>query len=106
MPCPKCGRIYCDHSAEERGETREQMLKNMQFDLEEGKKRMDKEQEAVVKNNKERALMIVIEKIIARYQNQHVVGDLDEEIFKLFEKAKKIKSAETENEFQLAIADL
>ncbi len=23
--CPKCGRVYCDHTAEERGQTQEEM---------------------------------------------------------------------------------
>jgi hypothetical protein len=52
-----------------------------------------------------RALMIVVEKMIVRYQNQHA-GNLDEEMFKLFETAKKVKFAETERDIQNAIADL
>mgnify|MGYP001588453453 FL=1 len=29
MTCPVCGRLYCDHSPIERGQTLEQMLKDM-----------------------------------------------------------------------------
>lgn len=25
--CPKCGRVLCDHTPEERGQTREEMLR-------------------------------------------------------------------------------
>ncbi len=59
----------------------------------------------VSESKKVTALMIVIGKIIARYQNQHA-GNLDEEIFKLFEKAKVIKSAKDDISFQSAIANL
>lgn len=54
---------------------------------------------------KARALMIIIEKIIARHQNIHN-RCVDEGMFKLFEKAKQINRAKTEDEFQLAIAGL
>lgn len=60
-------------------------------------------------DKKAKALMIVIEKIIGRYQRNidKAVGCYtDEEIFKLFEKAKIISRAENETEFQAAIADL
>ena len=49
--------------------------------------------------------MIVIEKIIARYQNQHA-DNQDEEMFKLYEKAKSIRLAKSEKDFQDAVADL
>ena len=63
---------------------------------------------------KERALMIVIEKIIAIVQNlpepnQHLCpGTRDEinNIFKLFETAKKISRAKDDGDFQIALADL
>lgn len=61
--------------------------------------------EAKPEDKKARLLMIVVERMIARYQNQHA-GNLDEEIFKLFETAKKVKFAETEADFQNALADL
>ena len=58
-------------------------------------------------NDKARALMIVIEKMIARYENFHRDDNpLDEKMFKLFETAKKIDFAKTEAEFHSAIADL
>lgn len=38
------------------------------------------------------ALIIIIEMIMARYQNVHG-GNLDEEIFQLFEKAKNVARA-------------
>lgn len=50
------------------------------------------------------ALMIVIEKIIARYQNQHA-GNLDEGIFKLFKIAKSIDFAKSEKDLQSAIIE-
>ena len=65
-------------------------------------------------HGKERALMIVIEKIIGIAQNlpepnQYLYpGARDEisNIFKLFETAKKISNAKTEQDFQAAITDL
>ena len=30
--CPICGRVYCDHSASERGQTEEEMLRNLSVD--------------------------------------------------------------------------
>lgn len=30
MTCPICGRLYCDHSPEERGQSHEEMLEDMQ----------------------------------------------------------------------------
>ena len=53
-------------------------------------------------DKKAKALMIVIEKMIAVVENQQT----DIRIFKLFEKAKIIKRTETEAEFQATIADL
>ncbi|MEK7465245.1 MAG: hypothetical protein AAB631_00540 [Patescibacteria group bacterium] len=64
--------------------------------------------DTVIENKKERALMIVIEKMMAcscNYWNYNT-GDPQKEIPKLFEIAKRIKRAETDAEFQLAIADL
>ena len=29
MPCPVCGKVYCDHTPGERGQTQEEMLKDM-----------------------------------------------------------------------------
>jgi hypothetical protein len=29
MTCPICGRLYCDHSPEERGQTMEDMISDM-----------------------------------------------------------------------------
>jgi hypothetical protein len=29
MACPICGRVYCDHEPEERGQTREQMMADL-----------------------------------------------------------------------------
>ena len=52
-----------------------------------------------------RALMIVIEKMIATYQNSHR-DKLDEEIFKLFENAKQIKRAENRDSLIKAIENL
>lgn len=58
-----------------------------------------------VKSQKARILMILIEKMIAHYQEYHSTN-LDAEIFKLFEKAKKINFAQTDSELMSAIADL
>lgn len=52
-----------------------------------------------------RALMIIIEMIIGRYQNSRR-GDLDEEIFRLFEKAKRVRSAENHESLIRAIEDI
>lgn len=54
---------------------------------------------------KARGLMIVIEKMIARYQNSHS-GNLDEEIFKLFEKAKRVHYAENRDSITEAIESI
>lgn len=51
------------------------------------------------------ALMVVISKMIAKYQNCHS-GNLDEEIFKLFEKAKRIHHAEDRNSLTKAIENI
>lgn len=45
-----------------------------------------------IDSTRARVLMIIIEKMIATYQNSHR-GNLDEEIFKLFEKAKTVSHA-------------
>ena len=55
-------------------------------------------------DRKARALMIVIEKIIAR--NHQGLTSLDEKTFKLFELAKRVHYAKNEEEFQSAVADL
>ncbi len=34
MDCPICGRIYCDHTPEERGQSHKEMLADMQADFE------------------------------------------------------------------------
>lgn len=52
-----------------------------------------------------KALMIVIHKMIARYQNSHS-GNLDEEIFKLFEKAKRVHYAEDHKSLTEAIENI
>lgn len=49
-----------------------------------------------------RALMTIIHKIIVTYQNSHR-GNLDEEIFRLFEKAKMVSFAEDHNSLVEAI---
>jgi len=56
-------------------------------------------------NKKERALMIVMQMMIARYQNIHA-DNLDEGIFRLFEMAKAVRRAETEEDFRAIIRDL
>lgn len=56
-------------------------------------------------NRKARALMIVIQKMMARYQNRHS-GDLDEDIFKLFEKAKVVNWAEDHESLVRAIENV
>lgn len=32
MPCTLCGRVYCDHTPQQRGQTREQMLAELEVD--------------------------------------------------------------------------
>jgi hypothetical protein len=54
---------------------------------------------------KARALMIIIHKMIAAYQSSHA-GNLDEGIFKLFEKAKKIRDSHESCELTDAIKDI
>lgn len=49
--------------------------------------------------------MIVIEKLIARYQNSHG-GNLNEDIFKLFEKAKRVHHAKDQASLTEAINDI
>jgi hypothetical protein len=56
-------------------------------------------------SKRSRALMIVIEKIIATYQNSHR-GNLDEEVFKLYEKAKRIKFAKDHDSLTEAIKNI
>lgn len=63
-------------------------------------------------DKKAKALMIVIEKMVVcmekieAYPNQPQFRFLYQQIFKLFEKAKTIKRAKNEIEFQTAISDL
>lgn len=59
-------------------------------------------------DGKVRALMIVIEKIISisSGQSRPLVEHRNENIFKLFETAKKISRAGNEQDFQAAIAEL
>ena len=33
--CPKCGRVYCDHTLEERGQTLEEMMREISPEEEE-----------------------------------------------------------------------
>lgn len=56
-------------------------------------------------SRKAKALMIIVQKMIARYQNSHS-GNLDEEIFKLFEKAKRVHRAEEHNSLTEAIENI
>ena len=51
------------------------------------------------------ALMIVIQKMIAMYQNSHR-DNLDNEIFKLFEKAKRVHRAKEHEALTEAIKDI
>ncbi len=60
---------------------------------------------AVRSSRKERALMILIQKMAARYQNQHR-GNLDEDMFKLFEIAKSVHLAEGSPSLSRAIASI
>lgn len=57
---------------------------------------------------KARALTSVIEKMIARYQDSHRgnLGGLDEEIFKLFEKAKRLMRAKNQESLDEAVKDI
>jgi len=55
-------------------------------------------------DRKARALMIIIEKMIAGILQEY--ASLGEAIFKLFELAKKIYQARTEDEFQVAVSEL
>ncbi len=55
---------------------------------------------------KTKALMIVIDKIYTKYINRERKQFYDNDIPKLFEKAKAISRAENETEFQSAIVDL
>lgn len=59
-------------------------------------------------DRKERALMIVVEKIVGRYRDRHYadLNTYDEEIFKLFELAKRIHRAENQNSLAEAIKDM
>lgn len=60
-------------------------------------------------NGKERALMVVLEKIIGCLQNQPAgrLGDkVTDDVCKLFETAKQIHRAKDEKTFQAALADL
>jgi len=52
-----------------------------------------------------KALMVVIRKMIAKYQNSHG-GNLDDEIFRLFEKAKRIHYAEDSGFLTAAIKNV
>ncbi|MEK7516079.1 MAG: hypothetical protein AAB562_00620 [Patescibacteria group bacterium] len=54
---------------------------------------------------KARTLMIVIQKMIARYRNSHS-GNPDEEIFRLFEKAKVVHWAEDHSSLTKAIENI
>ena len=49
--------------------------------------------------------MIIIERMIARYQNRHA-GNLDEEMFKLFEKAKRVHYARDRDSLDEAVKDI
>jgi hypothetical protein len=54
MGCPICGRIYCDHSADERGQSVEEMMNDAFTPVntqEEGEKAEDKS-EKIKKNKK------------------------------------------------------
>ena len=66
---------------------------------------IDCERTAPASERKMRGLMVVIEKIITKYQNAHA-GNLDEGIFVLFELAKRIRRAEDEEALQLALKEL
>ncbi|MEK7114854.1 MAG: hypothetical protein AAB847_00630 [Patescibacteria group bacterium] len=52
-----------------------------------------------------KALMIVVQKMIAMYQNSHS-GNLDDNIFKLFEKAKRVHYAEDRDSLNEAIKNI
>jgi len=55
---------------------------------------------------KKTALLAVVQKIIARYQNASGCGQKDEKIFVLFERAKEIDRAKTDKELSEAITDM
>jgi hypothetical protein len=57
-------------------------------------------------DRKGRALMIIIQKMIATYQNGRHRGNLDEDIFKLFEKAKRVHYAQDDRSLIEAIEDI
>ena len=56
-------------------------------------------------SRKSRAFMIVIEKMIARYQNSHR-GNTDEEMFKLYERAKRVHYAKNSAQLTEAIRSI
>ena len=68
---------------------------------------MDAELESLRDFTKSRALMIVIEKIIQRYRDRdHSLTESDDIIYKLFELAKRIIRAESDEDFKSAVEDL
>ena len=80
-------------------------------DTREGRMRIEEElrtqgiMETPNDSKRARALMIVIHKMIAMYQNSHR-GNLNEEIFKLFEKAKTVSFAEDHESLAEAINNI
>ena len=80
-------------------------------DTREGRLRFEKEprthgiMETPDDSKRARALMIVIEKMVATYQNSHP-GDLNEVIFKLFEKAKTVNFTEDHKSLAEAIKNI
>ena len=72
--------------------------------LREQKQAAPKEVKSFSAEDKERALMTVIGEMLAECQNSQV-DNFDQRVFKLFERAKAIKRAETDADFQAAIAD-
>ena len=56
-------------------------------------------------NRRERVLMILIQRIIALYQNRHA-GNLDEDIFRQFEYAKRVVHSESEKDFLRVLEEL
>jgi len=50
--CPECGRLYCDHTPEERGETEEEMMKPLTPEEEQRKALNDAEEliQSIVRN--------------------------------------------------------
>lgn len=57
-------------------------------------------------SQKATALMVIIHRMIAAYQNYHRGGHLDQSIFTLFEKAKRVESAKDRESFLEAIKDI